>query len=442
MGGQELNYDTVTKKFTAQRYYPAGDATAVRTESGLSWMVDDHHGTASMTVDATTQAVTRRYTKPFGESRGATPSAWPDDKGFLGKPSDVDTGLTHVGAREYDPASGRFLSVDPVLAPEDHESLNGYAYANNTPVTLSDPTGLRPDGACGGASSSCNGGTETWTKTKDGWDWSYTKTTTKTFSYKTDNGTVGQGTMSTTVHQTAGTTTTKITFKKGPEPKPKHSDGTCHSCWAMGTNPHYDYNAHDLPDHGKLATWQKVLLGVVTTVATAVVAAPVVVAIGEGCLVTAPVCVAEIAETMTGGASGGSAVVGSGLAGTGVAAATSRGAEGVAVGLRREEYVAKLIGGTLAKDAKGEDIRIVMPNVGRTGLDVRGPNGEMVFVGGGAKAKNPAAFGKALKISKYAADEEGVPAIYYLASNTPESAIKQAQKWFGPENVHTFTMPE
>ncbi|MEV0695094.1 hypothetical protein, partial [Streptomyces sp. NPDC050388] len=100
LAGQELHYDTAAKKFTGQRYYPAGDATAVRTETSLTWMVDDHHGTASMTMDATTQAVTRRYTKPFGESRGTAPSAWPDDKGFLGKPADTGTGLTHIGARE------------------------------------------------------------------------------------------------------------------------------------------------------------------------------------------------------------------------------------------------------------------------------------------------------------------------------------------------------
>ncbi|MFD9324054.1 hypothetical protein ACFWDQ_41595 [Streptomyces sp. NPDC060053] len=86
LNGQEIHYDTAAKTFTAQRYYPAGDATAIRTETSLTWMVDNHHGTASMTVDATTQAVTHRYTKPFGETRGATPSAWPDDKGFLGKP--------------------------------------------------------------------------------------------------------------------------------------------------------------------------------------------------------------------------------------------------------------------------------------------------------------------------------------------------------------------
>lgn len=183
-------------------------------------MVDDHHGTASMTVDATTQAVTRRYTKPFGETRGATPSAWPDDKGFLGKPADADTGLTHIGAREYDPSTGRFLSVDPILAPDDHESLNGYAYANNTPVTKSDPTGLRPDGACGGASSSCNGGTETWTKTTNGWDWSYTKTYTQTGNYNGVNGT-----LTAVVTQTRNSTTSKITFKKGPEPAPVKMTG-------------------------------------------------------------------------------------------------------------------------------------------------------------------------------------------------------------------------
>ncbi|MFI8888239.1 RHS repeat-associated core domain-containing protein [Streptomyces sp. NPDC053813] len=221
LGGQELHYDTATKKLTAQRYYPAGDATAIRTETGLSWMVDDHHGTASMTVDATTQAITRRYTKPFGESRGTAPSAWPDDKGFLGKPADADTGLTHIGAREYDPTSGRFLSVDPVLALDDHESLNGYAYANNTPVTLADPSGLRPDGACGGASSSCGGGTETWTLNDNGgWDWSYAKT------YTTKGTSRGvSGTFDMVVTQTKNNTTAKITFKKGPEPAPARKTG-------------------------------------------------------------------------------------------------------------------------------------------------------------------------------------------------------------------------
>lgn len=99
-----------------------------------------------------------------------------------GETADTETGLNHVGAREYDPTTGRFLTVDPVLAPDDHESLNGYAYANSTPVTASDPTGLRPDGMCGGSSGHCNGGTEYYTKNSNGWAWHYTKTYTNTFT--------------------------------------------------------------------------------------------------------------------------------------------------------------------------------------------------------------------------------------------------------------------
>ncbi|MEU9342089.1 RHS repeat-associated core domain-containing protein [Streptomyces sp. NPDC048278] len=319
LAGQELHYDTAAKKFTAQRYYPAGDATAVRTEAGLSWMVDDHHGTASMTVDATTQAVTRRYTKPFGEARGTTPSAWPDDKGFLGKPADTDTGLTHVGAREYDPTSGRFLSADPVLAPDDHESLNGYAYSNNTPVTKSDPTGLRPITDCERGCSDGKGGTyREWAtpSASGGWVFHSTRTYSQSFQYQKAGGGTGSGTMTVTVRTDAGHRSAQIVFKKGPDPKPQEKEGwTCKSCWAMGTNPNYDPNADDLPDTGKLATWQKVVLGVVTVVATAVVGAPVVAAAGPeiatACLANPAGCAEVVAEIGTGGAAGGSMPSGS-----------------------------------------------------------------------------------------------------------------------------------
>ncbi|MFJ2264611.1 polymorphic toxin type 28 domain-containing protein [Streptomyces sp. NPDC087844] len=215
LGGQELHYDTATKKFTAQRYYPAGDTTAVRTETNLSWTVDDHHGTASMTVDATTQAVTRRYTKPFGEARGATPSAWPDDKGFLGKPADTDTGLTHVGAREYDPATGRFLSVDPLLAPEDHESINGYAYANNTPVTLSDPTGLRPITDCERGCSDGKGGTYRDYMTM-GPNGTFVYHSTQTYQYSYPDG----SSLTLTVNTRARHVSYRVSFKTGPSPLP------------------------------------------------------------------------------------------------------------------------------------------------------------------------------------------------------------------------------
>jgi RHS repeat-associated protein len=156
LGATEVHWNATTKKLSGSRYYTLGDRTvAVRNaavgQSGskLSFLAGDRHGTASLSIDGSIiggnpapQTYTKRYTTPFGAPRGPTSTAWPTDKGFLGKTADTTTGLTHIGAREYDPTIGRFLSVDPVLDTGDTQSLNGYAYANNNPATLSDPTGL------------------------------------------------------------------------------------------------------------------------------------------------------------------------------------------------------------------------------------------------------------------------------------------------------------
>ncbi|MFI5674772.1 polymorphic toxin-type HINT domain-containing protein [Streptomyces cellulosae] len=161
-GGERILYAGATELHLrangttwAQRHYAAaGQTIAVRSnETGtnkLTYLAGDHHGTQSLAITAdSTQSVSKRYFTPFGAER-AKPvgTAWPDDKGFLGKTNDKTTGLTHVGAREYDPAIGQFISVDPVLNSSDPQQLNGYAYSNNNPVTLSDPTGLCPRDLC------------------------------------------------------------------------------------------------------------------------------------------------------------------------------------------------------------------------------------------------------------------------------------------------------
>ncbi|MFF3699333.1 RHS repeat-associated core domain-containing protein [Streptomyces sp. NPDC002221] len=189
LGSTELNLVKGAAKPTSTRYYSLGDATAVRTDdSKVTFQVADPHGTSDTSIGAADGAMTERRTTPFGEDRGTPPSSWAGTKGFVGGTKDVSTGLTHLGAREYDPALGRFISVDPVLAPQDPQSLNGYAYSNNNPTTLSDPTGLRPDGACGGASSTCQTGdgkiqVESWTKDEGTW----------TVHYKTSKHTILPG---------------------------------------------------------------------------------------------------------------------------------------------------------------------------------------------------------------------------------------------------------
>jgi RHS repeat-associated protein len=110
----------------------------------LSALLADHLGTANTAVAlASGQAVTRRAAKPYGELRGPKPASWPNKRGYIGVGiEDTTTGLTHIGAREYDQNSGRFISADPIIDIADPLQMNGYAYSNNSPVSNSDPTGL------------------------------------------------------------------------------------------------------------------------------------------------------------------------------------------------------------------------------------------------------------------------------------------------------------
>ncbi|MEQ4300057.1 RHS repeat-associated core domain-containing protein [Plantactinospora sp. B6F1] len=144
LDGMELRLDSATDAVTGTRSYRfGGEPVAVRTPAGLAWVATDLHGTAELAVDATSLAVTVRRHLPFGESRGAIPAAWPDERGFVGGQRDPSVGLTHLGAREYDPAIGRFISADPVTDVEDPQQLQGYAYAENNPTSFSDPDGRK-----------------------------------------------------------------------------------------------------------------------------------------------------------------------------------------------------------------------------------------------------------------------------------------------------------
>ena len=113
---------------------------ALRTAAGVTWLASDHQGTAQLAVDSTSLKVTQRRQTPFGAPRGA--ADFPGEKGFVGGTIDVSTGLTNLGAREYDTLLGRFISVDPIMDLADPQQMHGYTYSNNNPITHADPTGL------------------------------------------------------------------------------------------------------------------------------------------------------------------------------------------------------------------------------------------------------------------------------------------------------------
>ncbi|HTI24463.1 MAG TPA: RHS repeat-associated core domain-containing protein [Kutzneria sp.] len=142
LDGQELHYNQGTKKLEGTRYYQNGGSTvAMRDATGLTWLASDHQGTSQIAINSDTLKVTQRRQLPFGGPRGQAVD-FPGSKGFVGGNLDKSIGLTRLGAREYDPALGRFMSVDPIADPNDSQQLHGYTYANNNPITKSDPTGL------------------------------------------------------------------------------------------------------------------------------------------------------------------------------------------------------------------------------------------------------------------------------------------------------------
>lgn len=145
--GQELRFTPATGVKKTTRYYThAGQTIAMRTAAdGVIWLSGDLHDTSQISINAVSQAVSIRRQTPFGTLRG-TSGIWPSamDKGFVGGTND-NTGLVHLGAREYDPLIGRFISVDPVVDRDDPQQMQGYSYADNAPITAADANGTWPN---------------------------------------------------------------------------------------------------------------------------------------------------------------------------------------------------------------------------------------------------------------------------------------------------------
>ncbi|MFI6439846.1 polymorphic toxin-type HINT domain-containing protein [Streptomyces sp. NPDC050759] len=140
--GTELKLSADGTKKEATRYYEyAGQTVAVRTAAKVSFVASDHHGTGEMAIDSATGAISQRRFDPYGVERGEKLGPWPGERGFVGGTIDTSTGLTHLGAREYDATIGKFISVDPIIDYTQPQQINGYAYANNSPVTEADPSG-------------------------------------------------------------------------------------------------------------------------------------------------------------------------------------------------------------------------------------------------------------------------------------------------------------
>ena len=117
----------------------------MRAGGNYGYEIQDINGTSQTmaTIGGTGFTTpTRRHTDPYGNQLGTTTwNTGPDQHGFLGQPQ-TTVGITDIGARKYDPTTGKFLTVDPIAAPTTPRQNNGYTYGGNNPLLYPDPSGL------------------------------------------------------------------------------------------------------------------------------------------------------------------------------------------------------------------------------------------------------------------------------------------------------------
>ncbi|MCW2932283.1 MAG: hypothetical protein JWM19_3245, partial [Actinomycetia bacterium] len=131
---------------------PAGDITGVDAAAGgKAIALDDQHADLSglFTASGTTLTGSATYS-PWGQVLGTSgPTV---QVGYQGQWTDPLSGQVSMGSRFYQPQTGGFTSKDTYTGAEGGAasvSDNLYAYGNDNPVTVTDPSGHSPSGSSG-----------------------------------------------------------------------------------------------------------------------------------------------------------------------------------------------------------------------------------------------------------------------------------------------------
>lgn len=111
----------------------------------ITYFHNDNSGSPIVATDSSGNLLWKENYRPYGDKLNNQPASSSNKIGFAGKPFDNSTGLSYSGARYYDPVVGRFVGIDPKgFDPENIQSFNRYAYANNNPYKFVDPDGHSP----------------------------------------------------------------------------------------------------------------------------------------------------------------------------------------------------------------------------------------------------------------------------------------------------------
>jgi len=126
--------------------YFGGQLVAEYKNGVLHYYVSDQINSTRIVTDSTGTVVYSAAHEPYGgiQKTWVTTAFDPELK-FSGKPRDAESDLDYFGARYYDRAQYRFLSVDPVIpagkAVSNPQRWNLYAYCLDNPIRYLDPDG-------------------------------------------------------------------------------------------------------------------------------------------------------------------------------------------------------------------------------------------------------------------------------------------------------------
>ena len=126
---------------TTYHYDDFGHLFAFQRGGDWYYVATDQVGTPRVVSDATGNIIKTLDYDSYGVLIADSNPGFDLPIGFAGGISDRVTGLVRFGARDYDPAIGRWTAKDPILF--ESGQMNLYAYVTNNPITNTDPEGSR-----------------------------------------------------------------------------------------------------------------------------------------------------------------------------------------------------------------------------------------------------------------------------------------------------------
>ena len=149
----------------------AESSTEFPEQAKVSYLTADHLGSPRIVTDAKGAVVARHDYLAFGDEvtdtlgnvagRTAQQGYGAADeirKQYTGYERDEESGLDYAQARYFNPAHGRFTSIDPLTASanvKDPQTFNRYSYALNSPYKFTDPLGLISENAGSACGNRC-----------------------------------------------------------------------------------------------------------------------------------------------------------------------------------------------------------------------------------------------------------------------------------------------